>query len=149
MRSTDKSPRESLNSGLIIISILFFIGCSTKNLSQKNNSINNQRYRVLVVLGTPKSILINDKKNTGNEILINEIVKINEPFTFITTDKYKTIDGRLSKAADGKLHFKGRVHVFSTAASYNQEITLFEGYPPNGTVLSSAIHLFYIQFEKI
>jgi len=128
---------------LIIISILFLIGCSTKNLSQINNNISNQRYRVLVVLGTPGNIPIE------NKILINEIIKINEPFTFITTDKHKTIDGVLSKTADGKLYFKGSVHVFSTAASYDQEITLLEGYPPDGAVLSSMIHLFYIKFEKI
>ena len=121
---------------LIIISILFVIGCSTKNLSQINNRISNQGYRVLVVLGTPENIPINNNKNIENKILINEIIKINEPFTFITTDKHKTIDGVLSKTADGKLYFKGSVHVFSTAASYDQEITLFEGYPPDGAVLS-------------
>lgn len=92
---------------------------------------------------------MNNKKNIENEILINEIIKIDEPFTFITPDKHKSIDGVLSKTADGKFYFKGSVHVFSTATSYDQEITLFEGYPPNGAVFSSMIHLFYIKFEKI
>ena len=58
------------------------------------------------MLGTPKNIPMNNKKNIENEILINEIIKIDEPFTFITTDKHKSIDGVLSKTADGKLHFK-------------------------------------------
>ena len=134
---------------LLIISMLFFIGCTTKNPPQINNSVNNQRYRVLVVLGTPKNILRNNRENNDSKILINEVIKINEPFTFVTTDKYKTINGLLSKTSDGKLHFKGSVHVFSTAASYDQEITLFKGYQPKGVAFSSMIHLFYIKFEKI
>jgi hypothetical protein len=134
---------------LILISILIFIGCSIRNPPPINNSISNQRYRVLVVLGTPNNNLRNNQENIESEILINEIIKLNEPFTFITTDKHKTIDGLLSKTADEKLHFKGSVYVFSTSVSYDQEITLFEGYLPEGAVISSVIHLFYIKFEKI
>jgi hypothetical protein len=47
------------------------------------------------------------------------------------------------------LIFKGSVHVFSTTANYDQKITLSEEYPPEGAIVSSVIHLFYIKFEKI
>lgn len=145
MKLIDKDLRWSF---LIIISMLFIIGCSGDNQTQTtsaNYSTGNQGYRVKVFLGYPEDI----PKNTEKKAIINELIKIDQPFTFTSPDNNKSIIGKLSKLADGTLHFKGTVQVFTTSSKYDEDITLSEDIMQSGACFSSTIHSFYIKFEKI
>lgn len=132
----------------IIIFMQFIIGCSGNNPSKIKDKEIKISYRVKVILGAPEGFQ-NHPEKLEEKTVLNGFTEIGKPFGFTSPDKTKTIKGLLSITEDGTFHFKGSVHVFSTAGVFDQDITLSKGYQPPEYVFSSVIQPFYIIFEKI
>lgn len=105
-----------------------------------------REYRLRVVAGVasdePEFVKL-------HETMVDERIRLGDSLKIGTAKSKAQVVGVLTEMHDGRLHFKGRIRVYSTSAHIDTDMTLGKPFSPKSVMFSSMIHVFFVEIQKI